>query len=520
MYCKLFNYEKEVQLMNRFENGFDSYQRAILELENRSENEFKLKAVIINFHHAIEVLFKHILYSKSKYLIYRDMNNWVNASFDRKIGKKNNQKENTDYTVNYDETIKRVIVVYDEKIDQYAYNGFINLNKLRNALTHDEVELTTESVEQVVVTLTPIVTAILQKHLIGEEKKSFDNFVTSEKYKKILQQLIGNNVAWRITTISNLLELYSDRDYESLSRNEIRHLELTLTLLNVIVTKEDIFCNIDDEYYITYISYLKQEICNLLIRFAESIKTSEEIKNVIRRTSIIEGIVREYLVNATLYVYGLLNNQQYISFENEDTIHEILDNNSFVNNNDIFSILYCIEKIVDVLVIITGTKKRAELLKKIYIDKSQEDTVELIYSTLLSWFKKNNWFNSINIEKLDKDVRDGIEGGRLSYEVYQKIWDDELYQGLIGEFGEWGTIDRIDDITVEQLETVVISEQRITLVFDVSLSTQTYFDHEFFDNGYEECCIKIVGYMENGRFVIDEAEYLGTAIGFRNFKFD
>ena len=226
------------------------------------------------------------------------------------------------------------------------------------------------------------------------------------------------------------------------------------------------------------------------------------------------------MVNATLYVYGLLNNQQYISFENEDTIHEILDNNSFVNNNDIFSILYCIEKIVDVLVIITGTKKRAELPKKIYIDKSQEDTVELIYSTLLSWFKKNNWFNSINIEKLDKDVRDGIEGGRLLEEVYQKIWDDELYQGLIGGFGEWGTIDRIDDITVEQLETVVISEQRITLVFDVSFSTQTYFDHEFFDNGYEACCIKIVGYMENGRFVIDEAEYLGTAIGFRNFKFD
>lgn len=35
-------------------------------------------------------------------------------------------------------------------------NGFINLNKLRNALTYDEVELTTESVEQVVVTLTAV----------------------------------------------------------------------------------------------------------------------------------------------------------------------------------------------------------------------------------------------------------------------------------------------------------------------------------------------------------------------------
>ena len=160
--------------MNRFENGFDSYQKAIVELEKRSENEFKLKAVIINFHHAIEVLFKHILYSKSKHLIYMDMNNWINAAFDRKIGKKNNQKENMDYTISFDETVKRVIVVYNEQIDQYIYNGFLNLNKLRNALTHDEVEIKTESVEQIVVTLTPIVTAILQKHLTGDEKKKFD----------------------------------------------------------------------------------------------------------------------------------------------------------------------------------------------------------------------------------------------------------------------------------------------------------------------------------------------------------
>lgn len=303
--------------MNRFENGFDSYQKAIVELEKRSENEFKLKAVIINFHHAIEVLFKHILYLKSKHLIYMDMNNWINAVFDRKIGKKNNQKENIDYTISFDETVKRVIVVYDEQIDQYTYNCFLNLNKLRNALTHDEVEIKIESVEQIVVTLTPIVTAILQKHLTGDEKEKFDAFVTSEKYKKILQQLIGNNVAWRITTISNLLELYSNKDYESLSGNEIRHLELTLSILNVMVTKEDMLCNIDDEYYITYISYLKQEICNLLIWYMERINANEDIKSVIKRTNIIEDIVREYLVNATLYIYGLLNNGRYISFEKE-----------------------------------------------------------------------------------------------------------------------------------------------------------------------------------------------------------
>ena len=34
--------------MNRFENGFDSYQKAIVELGERSKDEFKLKDFILN----------------------------------------------------------------------------------------------------------------------------------------------------------------------------------------------------------------------------------------------------------------------------------------------------------------------------------------------------------------------------------------------------------------------------------------------------------------------------------------
>lgn len=506
--------------MNRFENGFDSYQKAIMELEKRNENEFKLKSVIINFHHAIEVLFKHILYSKNKCLIYMDMNNWISMLFDRKIGTKNNPKKNANYTISFDETVKRVIVVYDEHIDQYTYNGFLTLNKLRNGLTHDEVELKLESVEQIVVTLTPIITAILQKHLIGNEKEKFDTFVTSKKYKEILQQLIGNNLTWRITTISNLLELYSDKDFGSLSGNEIRHLELTLSILNVIAAKEDIFCNINDEYYITYISYLKQEICDLLICYLDIIQKAEDMKDVIKRTNIVEDIVREYLVNATLYVYSLLNNHKYVSFKKEETIHDILDKNSFINNNDIYTVLHCIEKIANVLAMITGTKRRTDLLEKIFLDESHQETVGLIYTTLINWFEKNNWFNSINIKKLDENIRNEIESYRVTEEVYQKILHDELYQDLIGKFGKWGTIDQIDDLTVDQPETIVISKHQIILVYYVSFSTQTYCDHEYYYNGVENCFIKVVGHMGNNRFVIDEAEYIGIAVGFRSFKFD
>lgn len=236
---------------------------------------------------------------------------------------KNNKKENTEYTINFDETVKRVFVGTDEHIDQYIYNEFLNLTKLRNALTHNEIILKIEPVELIVVTLTPIVTIILQKNLVGSEKKKFNNFVTSKKYKKILQQLIGNNAVWRIITISNLLELYSKKDYDSLLKNEIKDLESTLSTLNIIVKKDDILCNINDEYYITYISYLKQEICDLLINNLEMIKENTRIINVIRRTKTIEKIVEEYLIKAVIYVYSLLNDQQFISFERKETINEI-----------------------------------------------------------------------------------------------------------------------------------------------------------------------------------------------------
>jgi len=506
--------------MNRFENGFDSYKKAVFKVENRNENEFELKAIIIDFHHAIEVLFKHILYSKEKYLIYKNMNDWINVGFDRKLGNKTNQNRNSEYTITFDEAVRRVMVICDEQIDQYAYIGFLNLSKLRNLLTHDEVELDKHTVEQIIVNLSPIVISVMQKHLAEGEKKQFDDFIESDEYRKIMQQLIGYNLEWRIVTISNLLKLYADKDYGSLTGIEIRHLELILSTLNVTVYDEELLCNIDDEYYVTYVSYLKQSICDILILRFNEIEQNEDLKSIIKGTKIIEDIIREYLKKATLYVYGLVNKGQYISFRKKETIHEKLDQNSFVNNNDIFSILECIGKIVQVLVMLTGTKKRKELLESVTLGGDDNDTVQLVYSTLLEWFSKRGWFNSISFKDISIDILDEIKSGRVYDEVNQKIWGDELYLEIIGGFGEWGTIDRIDDVTIENLVTIVQSDYNYALVYDVTLETQTYSDHEYYDNGSEECFIKITGFMEKGTFEIDEAEYIGAAIGFKNFKFD
>lgn len=507
--------------MDRFENGLDSFKRTIKKLKKRSKNEFKLKAVVINFHHAIEVLFKHVLSLESKCLIYMDIDEWINAAFERKIGDQKNQKENIDYTISFDETIRRVIVVYDEPIDPYAYNGFRNLNKLRNAITHDEVELKLESVEQIVVTLTPVVISILQKHLTGKEKKKFEKFINSPDYKDTMQQLIGNNLEWRITTISNLLELYSGRDIFDLSKNELLHLELELSILNVRIGEKEILYEIDDEYYATYISYLKQQICDLLIHNLDKVKESEKIKDVIKRTAVIEDIIKEYLVNGTLYVYGLLNNGFRISFDKKEKIHDILDKNLLMDNLDIFVVMHCLAKIIDTLAVITGVKRRKELITNIYLDEENTETVELVYSTLNQWFQDHHWYNGYNINKLDNNIIDEIKSYEISEQIYDVMWRDGLYEELIGEWGRYGTIDRIGNFDIEEFEAIIRSEDELVVIYTVLLETQHYFDHDYFDNGTERCYIKVVGHMANDKFETDGISYLGRVIvGYNSFKFN
>lgn len=509
--------ERKVKNMKRFENGFDSYKKAIEELESRNADDFKLKGIIINFHHAIEVLFKHILCTKEKYLIYKDMNNWMQLEFNKKI--ENDKKQKEDYTIGFDEAVKRTFVIFDEKIDQYAYSNFYNLSKLRNALTHDEVDFTIESVEQIVVTLTPIVTAILRKNLTSGEKKEFDDFVSSAKYNKILQQLIGDNVVWRITTISDLLELYYNRVYDSLSEDEIVHLESTLSTLSCLVVKEDMFCRIDDEYYVTYISYLKRQICDLLIFNLQELKGNAQAIKVIKRTDVIRKIVQDYLVTAASSIWEILNIERCVSFKEEKNIHTLLDNKSFENNNDIFMLLQCIQKIKDVIVMLVGPQKSKNLFKEIYLDDSQENSFEMFNSALNRWFSKNNWFNYTNIKDLDQNLFNELESNAVLEELHSKIWDKGLCDEIIGAFGEFGTVDNIDGFQIGEPETIVKFGNNITIVYDIPFDQQTYFDHEFFDTGTYYGLVKAVGHMDKTKLVIDDVEYIGNPLGFDFFKF-
>lgn len=513
--------------MNRFENGFDSFKKAIRGLENRNVDEYALKDIIINFHHSIEVLFKHILYSKDKCLIYENIDNWINNCFEKKIKMNGDNVSNTDYTINFDSTLKRVIVIFEVSINIYTYEGFRQLCKLRNSLIHDEVKLNIDEVEQIFVSLITIVTDILRSYLPKDEKEIFSKYVDSEEYNEILKRLIKDNIRWRLITISNLLNLYMNKEFESLTQNEVTNILKTLSALGIHVCEEDGFFNIDDEYYISHISYLKQEICNLLLTLGKSKLNKEEILMIIKKNNVIQIIFEEYLKNAVFYIYELLGNVEESFFDDDTAISSFFEKKIFVNKHDIYVMLNCIYRIIEIYIVFTGEKRREDLLKRIYLDDKKTLSIQKFYSALFSWYSKNGWYNEVSLDKLEnyekrvfgKDPENLLAYDKLCEDIFDGIHMNELYQKVIGKWGEWGTIDGIDEVIVEDLATVVKDGDMYSVVFYVTLGTQTYCDHEYFDNGSTSCFIKVEGSIVNDEFLIEKFENLGYTVGFENLKF-
>lgn len=344
--------------MNRFYNGFDSYKKAIRGIAYRNNDEYILKDIIINFHHSVEVLFKNILYERDKCLIYQDMEKWINYNFEKRVGLKGEKKESSDieYTISFDDVVRRVIVLCNVSLDEYGYDGFRNLNKIRNALTHDEIELKRDNIEQIVVSLLPIVNDILRNNLIMEEKKQFEEFIDSDYFIETFSSLLSENIKWRIITVLNLLQMYSQSSLDEITNVQITNLEKTLSALGKYVEHEEFFLKIDNEYYISIISYLKQSMCDTLIKCP-----TNELKkiDVLKKNKIVNQVLEEYLEYASQYIYSLLQEHfEWIEpafFMDDERVSDKFDGMLLVNQNDIFVLLGCMKRITDVYGSILGT---------------------------------------------------------------------------------------------------------------------------------------------------------------------
>ena len=507
--------------MNRFDNGFDSFKKAIKGIENRDQDEFALKEIITNFHHCIEVLFKHLLYCKEKFLIY-DTEKWMNSQFDKKIGKSVKQSSKDEYTITFDATVKRVIVLFNIRINSYIHNGFIRLNKLRNSLAHDEIELKMAEVEEIFVCLITTVTHILQSYLPDKEKQVFCEYIDSDDYSRIIKNLFLCNANWRVITISNLLGLYMDEQYENLNPSQIANISKTLLQLGVLTSEEDGFFYIDGNYYVSCISYLKQELCRkLVLAYNEENSRRNELAELLKENTAIPKVLSEHLIAAKSYLLNLLGGKNKDFFENSHEIDSFFKSNTFVNNHDIYVILNCINQIWQAYEMFACENKSHVLSKNLYMDEEQTLHPKKIYSALMKWFTSNGWYNDSNTEKLNEHEETVFckSGYKIHDDVYDGIYKYELFQKIIGTMGDWSSIDAIEYADVEDLVTIVRTDSGYIAVFTVSFETQTYYDHEYYSNGSVDCFIALYGTIVDNDFVISDMENMGTTVGFHSFRF-
>lgn len=504
--------------MTRFENGFDSYKNAINELENRNQDEYRLKGVIINYHHAIEVMFKHILYSRANCLIYSDQDKWVQSVFSKKIGENKPKDDKADHTVSFSEAVKRVFVVFNENIDSYAHNSFNKLSKLRNALTHDEFELNAREVEQIVVTLSPIVNSIMKNHLEGSERGEFIDYTSSEKYSRIFQELIGDNTEWHLTIITDLLNAYDGRDFSQLTPAEIAHLESTLSLMNCQCEYcDDALCLVNGEGYSTYISYLEYQIYEVLFNDLLDLKKYPEINDMFeKRNDIFKKAVHKLLTTTVSSRLKSLFEQWHATFDSDGVILYLLNNNSFKDNHTLFMYIQFIEKMLKK---IQGCLKMKpeKMREEIHVDSSDQVTYGKIYSLLKKWFSSSGWHSPSEFKKSDENMYKTVNSAETLDKVYEMMNDLSIQDELIGTYANDGIIDNVNDFDVLDAETIVQSGDKITVVYNVDFYKETYFDHEFFDTGSYYGSVKVSGQISGEKFRIDEIKYLDEALTIQRF---
>ena len=503
--------------MTRFENGFDSYKNAINELENRNQDEYRLKGVIINYHHAIEVMFKHILYSRANCLIYSDQNKWVQSVFSKKIGENKPKDDKADHTVSFDEAVKRVFVVFNESIDSYAHNSFNQLSKLRNALTHDEFELNAREVEQIVVTLSPIVNSIMKNHLEGSERGEFIDYTSSEKYSRIFQELMVQNTKWYLTIITDLMNAYDGRDFSQLTPAEIARFESTLALMNRQCEYHDgEYCTVNGMFFTSYISYLEYQIYEVLFDDSRDLNPPE-IKNVFeKRNDIFKKAVHKLLTATVSSTLKSLFEQWHATFDSDGEIQNLLNNNSFKDNHTLFMYIQFIErmlkKIQDRL-----KMKPEKMREEIHVDASDQVTYGKIYSLLKKWFSSSGWHSPSEFKKSDENMYKTVNSAETLDKVYEMMNDLSIQDELLGTYANDGIIDNVNDFDVINAETIVQSGDKITVVYNVDFYKETYFDHEFFDTGSYYGSVKVSGQISGEKFRIDEIKYLDETLTIQRF---
>lgn len=503
---KLFNSEKNYvgDILNLVDNGLDSLRKALIALfdmgNKKDSEEFALKDIVINFHHSIEVLFKHLVSEKNIFLIYENQEDvfrfHANEKMNRKKqiedhGRNNKVKKRVDIrTINFIDCLNRVIVLYNVDIDQYTYNQFKELNNLRNALTHHECELNVSEVEHLVAHVLPVVTEMF-KYI-----EKFNKFIADEKMTLEIRNLYNKRYIWKFVTLIRLTEksnydidFYDPEDLHLLGfdkRNlfsEDNYIKQSFEDLVFSSVNKKFFLSLKENTKLSaWLSEKKEVIRDLAIRTMHE-KISIAMYYVLREAhqnmeEIIENKNLKFLklkfkqseLRTKIAIADCMNViKKMISDLKEFMLVEEVCNKKFVFRfNDKFPtsdrLLSKIElefSINEYLGICENSLRDNQFL---YTDSHEQNEFTMI----------KNFIDNIVYEEVQEGIQDSILDGDISI-LLRDTWGEHGYVDRISEFEFWTSY-------------VVKSSLKDSyyLILLISVSTETYNDHEYYYNGSVE----------------------------------
>lgn len=141
--------------INMLENGIDSlhkgfksltdYEKTLLDKTIDDKTRFFiLKDAITYTHHGIEIMMKHILYLKSEYLIFSNIDKNLKNAYQEKNQKKLNNVFETSlsnrvHTITYEEAFERLKYICNFSFSKKFEYQIEMLGNLRNQITHAEI---------------------------------------------------------------------------------------------------------------------------------------------------------------------------------------------------------------------------------------------------------------------------------------------------------------------------------------------------------------------------------------------
>lgn len=142
------------------ENGIDSLQRGFSyfsEFEQSTvgtlgkDDYMNLKQAVLSIHHGVEILMKYILFKKSEFLIISKFDsNYMHAYAEKekhqKISIFATSRADNVHTITFEEALVRLEYFSTVKIPGSFRDKLMKLNKIRNSLTHAEININDEEI--------------------------------------------------------------------------------------------------------------------------------------------------------------------------------------------------------------------------------------------------------------------------------------------------------------------------------------------------------------------------------------